>query len=150
MAFQIAAAPVRSTLDLGLDIVVLKFKFTNAASNVGVTLLSGQSVINNGGSIVITTNTNACVAKVTFNSSVIDVPWLEPSVRDDSLVNLQASVGNVTNEAPNVGTSLLSCNIAYFQANATVTTNNVNANTVVTSLAMFVQRAGPKPLTPGT
>ena len=150
MAFQIAAAPVRSTLDLGLDIVVLKFKFTNAASNVGVTLLSGQSVINNGGSIVITTNTNACVAKVTFNSSVIDVPWLEPSVRDDSLVNLQASVGNVTNEAPNVGTSLLSCNIAYFQANATVTTNNVNANSVVVSATLFVQRAGPKPLTPGT
>ena len=28
-------------------------------------------------------------------------------------------------------------------------TNNVNANTVVTSLALFVQRAGPKPPTPG-
>ena len=149
MAFQVDAAPVRSTLSLGLDIVVVKFKFSNAASNTGVTLLSGGSVINNGGSIVITTNTNACVAKVTFNSSVIDVPWLDPTVRDDSLVNLVASVGNVTNEAPNVGTSLLSCNIAYFQANATVTTNNVNANAGVTSLALFVQRAGPKPPTPG-
>ena len=71
--------------------------------------------------------------------------------RDDNLVGMWVSYGNVTNEAPNVGTSLLSVNIAYFNAGgATVTTNNVNANSVVVSATLFVQRAGPKPLTPGT
>ena len=150
--FQQAQAPhTRTTLEQGILWVPLKFKFTNAASNVGVTLLSGQSVINNGGSIVITTGTNACTAKITWNSSVIDVPWMSPEYRDDNLTGFYATVGNITNEAPNATTSLCSANIAiYSNTGATITTNNVNANGAVVMVMMAVQAVGPKPLTPGT
>jgi hypothetical protein len=150
MAIQQDKSIVKSPLVLGPTIAALKFKFTNAASNAGVTILAGGELINNGGSIVITTNTNACVAKVTLNSNIIDVPWVSTEYRDDSLTGFYTSVGNITNENPNTVGSLLSFNVAYFNAGgATVTTNNINANAVVTMCLLFVQDVGPKPPTPG-
>lgn len=150
MGLQQSASIVKGITGLSPILCVLKWKISNAASNAGYTLLAGQELLAGGGSIVITTNTNACVAKVTINSSVLDVPWIDAEFRDDLLSGNWVSVGNVTNEAPNVGTSLLSFNVAYFNAGGTaVTTNNVNANASITSVAFLVQNAGPKPLTPG-
>ena len=150
MALQQSASILKGITGLEPIIAVLKWKISNAASNVGVTVLAGQELLAGGGSIVITTNTNACVAKVTINSSVIDVPWIDAEFRDDLLVGNWVSVGNVTNEAPNTTSQFLTFNVAYFNAGGTtVTTNNVNANASTTGVAMYIQNAGPKPPTPG-